>query len=44
MCMNNNCEIKEKCLRSTATPDKEQQSYTYFTCIDEEEGFFIPNK
>ena len=42
MCMNNTCEMKEKCLRSTATPNEWWQSWMYYIC-EGHEWFFIDN-
>lgn len=44
MCMNNLCEYKDNCLRHTAKPDTENQSWGYFNCKGDEYCFFPNNK
>lgn len=42
MCMNDKCEMKESCLRSTAIPNEGWQSWMYYIC-EGQEWFFIDN-
>lgn len=43
MCMNDKCEMKEKCLRFTAIPNEVWQSRMYYIC-EGQEWWFIDNR
>jgi hypothetical protein len=42
MCMNNLCDMKDDCLRYTAKPDENNQSWMFYIC-EGNEWFFVPN-
>lgn len=43
MCSNNNCYVKEKCFRHTATPNPYRQIVADFDYDDSQGVCFIPN-
>lgn len=42
MCINDLCEMRNDCMRYTAKPDEDHQSWMYYICKGNE-WFFIPN-